>query len=229
MKKLLTLMGCSAILLTACNLEDGKMFDSAYDFRGLPKAESDPVVTENPQKHQKYEVTVTFKDAPGGFEIAELVENYAADNCIYTTNRMAGATALAHYQPKFSLQKISDTVYRGEFYTDRPLNEDYYGQGVCLWNTFGIRLSFRANGEQKSTYFSADIDKEVLQKLSEKGSTTKLIYFYGKNEYPFANFLDFSKGSGSGLVSRVETLQELKEKNINLQDTFSVELEIRRI
>ena len=225
MKKLLTLMSCSAILLTACNLEDGKMFDSAYDFRGLPKAESDPVVTENPQKHQKYEVTVTFKDAPGGFEIAKLVENYSASNCTYTTNRIAGATSLAHYQPEFALQKISDTVYRGEFYTDRPLNEDYYGQGVCLWNTFGIRLSFRANGEQKSTYFSESIDVEILQKLSEKGARTKLVYHHQKRNYPIATWLD----DETGFVSLGITTEEAQQRNIDLKDTFSVEVEIRRI
>ncbi|WP_373762123.1 hypothetical protein [Neisseria dentiae] len=169
MKKLLTLIGCSAMLLSACDLETGKMFDSAYDFRGLPKAESDPVVTENPQKHQKYEVTVTFKDAPGKFEVAELVENYAADNCRYTTNRMAGATMLAHYQPKFELQKISDTVYRGEFYTDRPLNEDYYGQGVCQWENFAVSVGFQADGNQKSTYFKETIEDMILKNMKKRG------------------------------------------------------------
>ena len=225
MKKLLTLMGCSAILLTACNLEDGKMFDSAYDFRGLPKAESDPVVTENPQKHQKYEVTVTFKDAPGGFEIAELVENYAADNCIYTTNRMAGATALAHYQPKFSLQKISDTVYRGEFYTDRPLNEDYYDQGVCLWNFFALSLGFQANSDKKSTYFKESIDDTVWKNMTEKGTTMKLVYHHQKRNYPIATWLD----DETGFVSLGITTEEAQQRNIDLKDTFSVEVEIRRI
>ncbi|OSI17433.1 hypothetical protein BWD09_05410 [Neisseria dentiae] len=225
MKKLLTLIGCSALLLTACNLEDGKMFDPAYDFRGLPKAESDPVVTENPQKRQKYEVTVTFKDAPGKFEIAKLVENYSARNCRYTTNRMAGATMLAHYQPEFALQKISDTVYRGEFYTDRPLNEDYYGQGVCLWEMFSIRLSFRANDNKKSTYFSESIDQEILQKLSEKGATAKLVFYHQKRNYPVATWLD----DETGFVSLGISTEEAQQRNIDLKDTFRVEVEIRRI
>ena len=201
------------------------MFDSAYDFRGLPKAESDPVVTENPQKHQKYEVTVTFKDAPGGFEIAELVENYAADNCIYTTNRMAGATALAHYQPKFSLQKISDTVYRGEFYTDRPLNEDYYDQGVCLWNFFALSLGFQANSDKKSTYFKESIDDTVWKNMTEKGTTMKLVYHHQKRNYPIATWLD----DETGFVSLGITTEEAQQRNIDLKDTFSVEVEIRRI
>lgn len=225
MKKLLTLIGCSVILLTGCNLEDGKMFDSAYDFRGLPKAESDPVVTENPQKHQKYEVTVTFKDAPGKFEIAKLVENYSARNCRYTTNRMAGATMLAHYQPEFALQKVSDTVYRGEFYTDRPLNEDYYGQGVCLWENFSLSLSFRASNDKKSTYFSESVDKEVLQRLSEKGATAKLVYYHQKRNYPIATWLD----DETGFVSLGLPAEEAQQRNIDLKDTFSVEVEIRRI
>ena len=225
MKKLLTLMSCSAILLTACNLEDGKMFDSAYDFRGLPKAESDPVVTENPQKHQKYEVTVTFKDAPGKFEIAKLVENYSAHNCMITTNRMAGATSFALYQPEFALQKISDTVYRGEFYTDRPLNEDYYGQGVCVWENFVVSLGFQANNDKKSTYFSADIDQEVLQKLSEKGATVKLVYYHQRRDYPVATWFD----SDTGLVSPEITAEQAKQRGIDLKDAFSIELDIRRI
>lgn len=225
MKKLLTLIGCSVILLTGCNLEDGKMFDSAYDFRGLPKAESDPVVTENPKKHQKYEVTVTFKDAPGKFEIAKLVENYSARNCRYTTNRMAGATMLAHYQPEFALQKISDTVYRGEFYTDRPLNEDYYGQGVCLWELFAVSLGFQANGNQKSTYFSESIDKEFLQELSEKGTKAKLVYYHQKRNYPIATWFD----SETGLVSSGITAGQAQQRGFDLNELFSVELEIRRI
>ena len=201
------------------------MFDSAYDFRGLPKAESDPVVTENPQKHQKYEVTVTFKDAPGGFEIAELVENYAADNCIYTTNRMAGATALAHYQPKFSLQKISDTVYRGEFYTDRPLNEDYYDQGVCLWNFFALSLGFQANGDKKSTYFKESIDDTVWKNMTEKGAITKLVYYHGKDEYPSLENWQHE----TGYLSLGMTPKEVEDKKFNSNELFSVELEIRRI
>ena len=225
MKKLLTLMSCSAILLTACNLEDGKMFDSAYDFRGLPKAESDPVVTENPQKHQKYEVTVTFKDAPGKFEVADLVENYSAHNCMITTNRMAGATSFAFYQPKFTLQKISDTVYRGEFYTDRPLNEDYYGQGVCLWENYGVSVGFQANSDKKNTYFKESIDDTVWKNMTEKGTTMKLVYHHQKRNYPVATWLD----DETGFVSLGITTEEAQQRNIDLKDTFSVEVEIRRI
>ncbi|WP_147286733.1 hypothetical protein [Neisseria dentiae] len=213
------------MLLSACDLESGKMFDSAYDFRGLPKAESDPVVTENPQKHQKYEVTVTFKDAPGKFEIAKLVENYSARNCMITTNRMAGATALVHYQPEFALQKISDTVYRGEFYTDRPLNEDYYGQGVCQWQNFAISMSFRADSDAKSTYFSEDIDAEVLKKLSEKGATEKLVFYHQKKNYPIATWAD----SETGYVSLGFTPEHAQKWDIDLNDTFSVEIKIKRI
>lgn len=225
MKRLSPLIGCSVMLLAACDLETGKMFDPAYDFRGLPKAESDPVVKENPQKHQKYEVTVTFKDAPGKFEVAELVENYSARNCMITTNRMAGATALVHYQPEFALQKISDTVYRGEFYTDRPLNEDYYGQGVCLWENFGVSVGFQANGDKKSTYFKESIDDTVWKNMTEKGATMKLVYYHGKDEYPFIE--DWP--SENGYLSLGMTPKEVEDKNFNLNELFSVELEIRRI
>ncbi|WP_373762125.1 hypothetical protein [Neisseria dentiae] len=225
MKKLLTLIGCSAMLLSACDLETGKMFDSAYDFRGLPKAERNPVVTENPQKHQKYEVTVTFKDAPGKFEVAKAEEVYAAFNCTHTTNRIAGATDVARYYPEFTLQKISDTVYRGEFYTDRPLNEDYYGQGVCLWENFGVSLAFKADNDQKSTYFSESIDKEILEKLSEKGATAKLVFYHQKRNYPVATWLD----DETGFVSLGITTEEAQQKNIDLKGTFSIEVEIRRM
>ncbi|UOO86793.1 hypothetical protein [Neisseria arctica] len=225
MKKLLALISCSIIILTACHLENGKMFDSAYDLRGLPKAERDPVVTENPKKHQQHEVTVTFKDVPGEFEIVELVENYTARNCMITINRLAGATSYILYQPQFALQKISNTVYKGVFYTDRPLNEDYYGQGVCLWENFGISLNFRANNNKKSTYFSEDIDKEILQNLSKKGATAKLVYYHQKQNYPIANWYD----SETGLVSVGITAEKAQQRGIDLTNTFRVELEIRRM
>jgi len=222
-KKVLTLIG-SAILLSACNLEDGKMFDSAYDFHGLPKAENDPVVTENPKKHQKYELTVTFKNAPGKFEISRLVENYDAKNCMITTNRAAGATAYAVYQPEFTLKKISDTVYQGEFYTDRPLNEDYFGQGVCLWENYGVSLEFKADNNKKSTLFSAYIDDTVWKNMAEKGTTANLIYYHQKADYPIATWLD----SETGLVSSGVTAEQAQQRGIDLKDAFSIELEIRR-
>lgn len=224
MRKVLTLIG-SAILLSACNLEDGKMFDSAYDFHGLPKAESDPVVTENPKKHQKYELTVTFKNAPGKFEFSRLVENYDAKNCMITTNRAAGATAYAVYQPEFTLKKISDTIYQGEFYTDRPLNEDYFGQGVCLWENYGISLGFKADDNKKSTYFSADIDDEILKNMTKKGATAKLVYYHRKADYPIATWFD----SETGLPAAGFTAEQAQQRGIDLKDTFSIELEIQRI
>jgi len=202
MRKVLTLIGLT-ILLSSCTLEDGKMFDSAYDFYGLPKAESDPVVTENPKKHQKYELTVTM----------------------ITTNRTAGATAYAVYQPEFSLKKISDTVYQGEFYTDRPLNEDYFGQGVCLWENIGISLGFKADNNKKSTYFSANIDDTVWKNLTKKGATAKLVYYHRKADYPIATWFD----SETGLPAAGITAEQAQQRNIDLKDTFSIELEIRRI
>lgn len=224
MRKVLTLIG-SAILLSACNFEDGKMFDSAYDFHGLPKAESNPVVTENPQKHHKYELTVTFKNAPGKFEFSRLVENYDAKNCMITTNRAAGATAYAVYQPEFTLKKISDTIYQGEFYTDRPLNEDYFGQGVCLWENYGISLGFKADDNKKSTYFSADIDDEILKNMTKKGATAKLVYYHRKADYPIATWFD----SETGLPAAGFTAEQAQQRGIDLKDTFSIELEIQRI
>ena len=224
MRKVLTLIG-SAILLSACNFEDGKMFDSAYDFHGLPKAENDPVVTENPQKHHKYELTVTFKNAPGKFEFSRLVENYDAKNCMITTNRAAGATAYAVYQPEFTLKKISDTIYQGEFYTDRPLNEDYFGQGVCLWENYGISLGFKADDNKKSTYFSADIDDEILKNMTKKGATAKLVYYHRKADYPIATWFD----SETGLPAAGFTAEQAQQRGIDLKDTFSIELEIQRI
>jgi len=141
-----------------------------------------------------------------------------------TTNRAAGATAYAVYQPEFTLKKISDTVYQGEFYTDRPLNEDYFGQGVCLWENYGVSLEFKADNNKKSTLFSAYIDDTVWKNMAEKGTTANLIYYHQKADYPIATWLD----SETGLVSSGVTAEQAQQRGIDLKDAFSIELEIRR-
>ena len=61
--------------------------------------------------------------------------------------------------------------------------------------------------------------------MTEKGETTKLVFYHKKNKYPLVE--DWP--SETGYLSLGMTPKEVEDKKFNLNELFSVELEIRRI
>uniref|UniRef100_UPI0035A104E7 hypothetical protein n=1 Tax=Neisseria dentiae TaxID=194197 RepID=UPI0035A104E7 len=190
----------------------------------------EPEVKINPARKNRYEVTVNIKDAPGGFEFAEGRELYYAKNCKYTTNRMMGATANPHFDQIVPLTKVGGTTYQGVFYTDSPLNEDYYGQGVCKWENIGISMEFKAsNKDNRDTRFSPSINFPVLQEISLENPSNKFVFYYFKNDYPFADFMSSKDINESGFSFTGLTLQEIKKRNLKEEDFFSIEVDIKKV
>jgi hypothetical protein len=73
---------------------------------------------------------------------------------------------------------VSDTEYVGTVYTDRMLDEDYNGRGVCHWKLIQFRVHMKATGADGETLFIASIPDEKLL----VGEPQKL--FFWKEEYP---------------------------------------------
>lgn len=138
--------------LTAC-MKDNTMKREqrpGYDSSGLPYADEAPEnIKINPDRKEHYQVVAKIKDAPLVFKKVQASELYQAMNCRYTTSRFAGATANPQYDNLMNIIKVDDTTYVSDFYTDTPLNEDYYGQGVCNWKFLSAGFVMEATGKDK--------------------------------------------------------------------------------
>lgn len=221
---------CAALSLTAC-MKDNVMEREqrpGYDSSGLPYADEPPEVKVDPNRKQHYQMVIKIKDAPLVFQQVRGSEQYQAINCRYTTSRFAGATRNPNHVEPLKYIKVDDTTYITDFYTDTPLNEDYYGQGVCEWQFLSAGTSLLPTGENKrETILRARVAPEDLAKLSPDKPEIKIKHEYKKKNYPVAKALNFENGwvdDGSSLRQTIKNGIPISE-----QDKFSVELTIRRI
>lgn len=93
-----------------------------------------PDVKTNPDPKQRYTITVTLVDPPPGIKnITGMTHFVPGTPCRPLVNSIAGVPVGASYEKAFSLTKVADNTYRGHIYLDWPVDEDYYGLGVCEW------------------------------------------------------------------------------------------------
>lgn len=158
--------------LAACSPYADAERDVAAGGRGLAKL--------NPAPKQAYELVLTLKDAPGPFAIVEGVAQYDVSN-YEDCGRILPATGTAGRitsQEPVTLHKVSENEYRGTFYLDRMLDEDYYGRGACDWTPTGVGAMLRATTSKADTRFLTFVDKEQVE--AEK----QLTRFYPRADYP---------------------------------------------
>ncbi|PSD14677.1 hypothetical protein C7E12_05365 [Stenotrophomonas maltophilia] len=170
--------------LAACSPYADAERDVAGGGRGLAKL--------NPAPKQAYELVLTLKDAPGPFAIVEGVAQYDASNYA-DCGRIVPATGTAGRitsQESVTLHKISENEYRGTFYLDRMLDEDYYGRGVCHWALTGVGAMLRATTGEADTRFLTYFKKERMN------AGSPLTLYYPKVAYPRAELAANYPASG---------------------------------
>ena len=123
-----------------------------------------PVPKRNPDA-VAYEVEFTFEDAPGPFAVMNAGMEYdvADERCLPRLGGMSGTRVQATQSIPIELSKISPTVYRGVFFDNLFLDEDYYGLGVCHWNFIGLGTGFRASGRAGETRFGEALFRHLRQ------------------------------------------------------------------
>ncbi|MCF3475316.1 MULTISPECIES: hypothetical protein [Gammaproteobacteria] len=160
------------LALTACSPYADAERDVAAGGRGMAKL--------NPSPQQGYELVLTLKDAPGPFAIVEGSAQYDASNYA-DCGRIVPATGTAGRitsQEPVTLHKVGEHEYRGTFYLDRMLDEDYYGRGVCHWSLTGVGAMLRATNGKADTRFLTFIDKKRMDAGSQ------LTRYYPRADYP---------------------------------------------
>ena len=231
MKSFILLFGfCAALSLTACNKEQNVyeeygFKESDFPIHKLPKGDAPPKhVKINPNRKEHYQAVVKIKDAPLTFQIVRGNELYQSENCKYVTNRWVGATTWPQYGKKLDVIKVGDTTYVADFYTDTPLDEDYYGEGVCKWRFVSGGFVMQPTGKDKrETALIVDITPEMLEKLTPTNPELVVKYEYQKSNFPIATDLNFEDGwadDGSSLKSGLVVAPE---------DKFSVALTLRKV
>lgn len=170
--------------LAACSPYGDAERDVAAGGRGLAKL--------NPAPKQAYELVLTLKDAPGPFAIVEGVAQYDAINYA-DCGRIVPATGTAGRitsQEPVTLHKVGENEYRGTFYPDRMLDEDYYGRGVCHWTLTGVGAMLRATTGETDTRFLTYFKKERMN------AGSPLTLYYPKVAYPRAELAANYPASG---------------------------------
>ncbi len=116
---------------------------------------------ENPQPRQGYRVTLAIADAPGPFAAVEAYATYEiqGEACLLPRDNNFNGDQLAPKRRSLPVQftKVSETEYVATVYTDRMLDADYYGRGVCHWQSTGTHVRLKATGADGETEFIAGL------------------------------------------------------------------------
>ena len=114
-------------------------------------------IKQNPHPAKRYELTVAAQGAPGPFESATGFMQYdiANPDCA-PKDPVSGARPTPEYTPDIAFIRVSDTEFKGTIYLDLPVDENYFGLGVCHWKFIAAGVSIKANGVRFSPVISIE-------------------------------------------------------------------------
>lgn len=133
---------------------------------------------ENPKKNphpvKRYEVTTTTK-VTGPWDVVKGRVFFDVTNVECTPeDKFLGV----HKIPKdvvidFDMTRVDENTWKGYFYRDSIQDEDYYGLGVCHWDTSSAAAVFVAHGV---TFTSSDVLDVFLHKGPQTNYFRKSFY-----------------------------------------------------
>lgn len=141
----------------------------------------------NPSPRQRYDITMTIKDAPGPFGMVKFWAHYLAPDCMYWTDKFAGTTGKPTHTIEMPFQKLNDTTYVGTVYLDGMVDDNYYGDGLCHWQLTEVAVGLKATGADTETGFAPDISPETI--LAQRDETR----FMWREYYPRAGIDNFAE------------------------------------
>jgi hypothetical protein len=119
---------------------------------GCSMTHGDPTKpAKNPHPVKRYEVTAT-SDAPGPWDSIEGYIGYGivkADDGIakcVPMDSFLGEQSLTSIGIDIEMTRVNDRTWRGYFYRDALLDEDYYNLGVCHWDVTSVGVAADAQG-----------------------------------------------------------------------------------
>jgi hypothetical protein len=141
----------------------------------------------NPHPVKRYEVTATA-DAPGPWDSVSGRVYFDVVNLACTPeDKFLGV----HVKPTdvsvdFEMSRVDANTWKGYFYRDAMLDEDYYHLGVCHWDATSVSDGFTAKGV---SFSSGSLFEEFLKKNAQTEYFKKSAYgdqsliHYGTQDY----------------------------------------------
>ena len=124
------------------------------------KTPESPVAKTNPNPTQRYEITVELVDPPADIKRISGEAHFSIPDvaCMPTPDRIAGYTPGSRYIKNFSLTYAGSNTYKGHIFLDWPVDEDYYGLGVCKWKlaTAGVIIDFGTYSQEPDLWGGTD-------------------------------------------------------------------------
>ena len=164
----------------------------------------------------RHEITLTLQDAPGPFDTVEgsVFYKVADSNCVPMVYDKGSFYVLAERVP-VALMRVGDSIYKGEFFTDFLVDEDYFGKGSCHW-VVGL---VTANLRKASVMFSPSIDVDPTITYRDDMNKSPITRFFPAEAY----WAD-DRVTLSGYVNRADIPQESK---VSFSATLGVEEKLR--
>ncbi|CAM5255077.1 hypothetical protein [Rhodanobacter lindaniclasticus] len=146
---------------------------------------TDAHVRQNPHPQERYELTFTVHDAPGPFDSATGKVLYVVSNeaCVPTDPISGAKSRTPGLDVPIQLDRLDDGSYKGQIYLDLPVDEDYFGSGVCYWESNGAYLRLASHG----VTFSAGISQSDIEKYDTKPTYFLKAHYFGT---PVKGFTD---------------------------------------
>lgn len=213
----------AATAALAAGMASGCTDGSGSRWHELPR---EPEYRLNPNPKEKYELTVSIANAPGPLILLGASTIYYAPDCAYMVDRWAGASGQPQHGLLIELTQTSATTWRGTFYRDAMLDEDYDGpQGTmlpCHWRLQYAGVTFTATGAPLDTRYDADMSNWPEGEWSLERTQIK---YYTKNTYPSSPFTYPSSPSKSEPWS---DHGRTERPNLPEEEVFTITLTTRR-
>ncbi len=159
-------------------------------------------IKRNPNPKQRYEITLTIKDAPGPLEPANATANYVTDSDCVPRKPISGAAPVQVEVP-IVFDRLTPNTYRGEIYKDVLKNADYYGLGMCHWRINLVRVAYEGEGV---LFGSRVAGGDASDPFGEIAPSQSSINYYLKKDYGNASLRNESAPafSADDIASRPE-------------------------
>ena len=104
------------------------------------KTPESPVAKTNQNPTKRYEITVELVDPPADIKRISGEAHFSIPDvaCMPTPDRVAGYTPGSSHIENFALTYAGGNTYKGHIFLDWPVDEDYYGLGICKWELAAV-------------------------------------------------------------------------------------------
>ncbi|PPU92358.1 hypothetical protein XalbCFBP2523_11790 [Xanthomonas albilineans] len=161
----------------------------------------------NPHPVKRYEVIAT-SHAPGPWDTIKAYIGYDVINekCVPLAPFL-GVRQTPNTQLDVPMTQVNDHTWKGYFYRDALLDEDYFKLGVCHWDATGVGISAIAKGVR---FNWGGMLVELLRESQET-------YYFKKSAYGNQSFVEYGTETLTG-----EDDEVVQHPDAHFQVTISV-------